>query len=210
MEYAALAGSTDPLHHTNKNDAFALPQDVIKSLLAAGLDVAITSDHDFTTNNFESYNYALKYNMVGFLPSEEISCSWAHFNVVPQTKEGYRFFLDENQKNNVMDQFADFKVFVRQTHDAGATITANHPYYSYGLFYTNENSQVPGGYDNSFDNIEINACCSDEENIATINKAAELWNAYLTGSQVSGAPVTKPHYLLAASDTHDVIYQHCQ
>ncbi len=208
MEYAAPEGwiSTDPHHHTNKNDAFALPQDVIKSLLAAGLDVAITSDHDFTTNNFESYNYALKYNMVGFLPSEEISCSWAHFNVVPQTKEGYRFFLDENQKNNVMDQFADFKVFVRQTHDAGATITANHPYYSYGLFYTNENSQVPGGYDNSFDNIEINACCSDEENIATINKAVELWNAYLTGSQVSGAPVTKPHYLLAASDTHDVIY----
>ncbi|MEL7566165.1 MAG: hypothetical protein AAGU27_14935, partial [Dehalobacterium sp.] len=157
MEVAAPEGwiSTDPHHHSNKNDAFALPEDVIKSLLAAGLDVAFTTDHDFTTNNFESHTYAKKYNMIGYMPSEEISASWAHFNVGPQSMASYQFFLDENQKNNIMDQFADFKVFVKQTHDAGATITANHPYYSYGPFYTNENSQVPGGYDNSFDNIEI-------------------------------------------------------
>jgi len=208
VELAAPEGwvSTDPHHHSNKNDAFALPEDVIKSLLAAGLDVAFTTDHDFTTNNLESRNFAQKYDMMGYMPSEEISASWAHFNVVPQTMDSYNFFLDENQENNIMDQFADYKVFVKQTHDAGATITANHPYYSYGLFYTNENSQVPGGYDNSFDNIEINACCSDEENIATINKATELWSAYLKGSKVSGEPVTKAHYLLASSDTHDVIY----
>ncbi len=198
--------STDPHHHSNKNDAFALPEDVIKSLLAAGLDVAFTTDHDFTTNNNESYKYAKKYGMIGYLPSEEISASWAHFNVIPQDMESYRFFLDEKQENNIMDQFANFKYFVKQTHDAGATITANHPYYSYGLFYTNENSQVPGGYDNSFDNIEINACSTDEEHIDTINKAAELWSAYLVGGSVSGAPVTKAHYMLGASDTHDVLY----
>lgn len=208
MELAAPEGwiSTDPHHHSNKNDAFALPEDVIRSYLAAGLDVAFTTDHDFTTNNYESYTYAQTYDMIGYVPSEEISASWAHFNVIPQTMESYQFFLDENQENNIMDQFAEFKVFVQQTHDAGATISANHPYYSYGLFYTNENSRVPGGYDNSFDNIEINACCSDEENIATINKATELWNAYLDSSDVSGEPVTKAHYLLASSDTHDVIY----
>lgn len=208
MEFAAPEGwiSTDPHHHSNKNDAFALPEDVIRSLLASGLDVAFTSDHDFTTNNFESYTYAQKYGMSGYLPSEEISASWAHFNVVPQTSESYRFFLDENQQNHIMDQFADFKVFVRQTHDAGATITANHPYYSYGLFYTNENSRVPGGYENSFDNVEINACSTDKEHIDTVNKAAELWSAYLGGGKVSGEPVTKAHYLLGASDTHDVLY----
>ncbi len=208
LEYSAPEGwvSTDPHHHANKNDAFAMPEDVVKSCLAAGLDVIFTTDHDFTTNNYETYTYAEAYDVLGYLPSEEISASWAHFNVIPQTSASYEYFLDKDQENNTMDQFADFKDFVQQTHDAGATITANHPYYSYGLFYTNENSTVPGGYDNSFDTIELNACCDDVENIATINKATELWSAYLSGDTVSDEAVTKAHYLLAGSDTHDVLY----
>lgn len=202
--------SSDMHHHANKNDGFADPKDAIPSHLASGLDVSFITDHDFTVNNQEAYDLITgkyKGQMAAFVPSEEISCSWAHFNVLPQTLESYNFFLDPNKENHVMDQFSKFPAFVKQTHDKDAKITANHPWYSYGLFYTEEYGAngVPGGYEDSYDNIEINACSSDFENANTIISACKLWTAYQNGTDYLGAKVEKPHYLVGGSDTHDVL-----
>ncbi|HMM06431.1 MAG TPA: S-layer homology domain-containing protein [Clostridiales bacterium] len=205
-----LAG--DAHHHGNKNDAFSAPGDVIKSLAASGLDVGFMTDHDFTTNNAEMYDLSADYGLSGFVPSEEISCSWAHFNVIPLTSDGYAHFLDVDQKNPVMNQFAQLPVFVKQTHDNGAAITANHPWYSYGLFYADSVDAIPGGYTDDYDNIEINASCVDSENVEVLLSTIDLWTSYQDGTalyqDVNGDDVIteKAHYLVGGSDTHDVRY----
>lgn len=207
MKYSAPEGwlSGDLHHHANKNDAFADPKDAIPSLVASGLDVAFITDHDFTVNNYAAYTYAREYEMEGFIPSEEISCSWAHFNVIPLNEESYAFFLDEERENHVMDQFGKLPDFVKQTHDKGAAITANHPWYSYGLF--SNKSKAPGGYTDDYDNIEINSCSDNTENLQTLNSAVKLWTAYVTGEKDNFfGEVKKPHYLVGGSDTHDVLY----
>lgn len=214
MEYSAPEGwlSADLHHHGNKNDAFADPEDVIPSMVAAGLDVAFISDHDFTTNNAKAYSLAEQYGLTGFVPSEEISCSWAHFNVIPLNDDSYNYFKDEEQENHVMDQFSQLPEFVQETHDAGAAITANHPWYSYGLFYAYSVDAIPGGYTDDYDNIEINSSSSNEENLETILSTLDLWTSYIDGTSiyndVNGDPVVteKAHYLIGGSDTHDVLY----
>ncbi len=193
--------SSDVHHHTNKNDAFSQPSIVVKSVLASGLEVMSFADHDFTTNNYEGYQLAQKYDgIVGFMPSEEISCSWAHFNVIPQTEASYDYFLDEKRENHVMNQFADLQDFIDQTHEHEATITANHPFISYGLFYAADRGNVPGGYSEDYDNLEING-----NTYTLLNKAMLLWDTYLEGGTMYDVDVTKMHYLVAASDTHDVL-----
>lgn len=210
MQFATPKGwlSTDVHHHANKNDAFANPEDVLQSVLASGLDVAYVSDHDFTVNNSETYSLIKNsyHDIVGFIPSEEISCSWAHFNVVPQTSESYDYFLDASKANHIINQFLPFPSIVRQVHERGATITANHPWYSYGLFYAQSIDAVPGGYIDAYDMIELNACCSDSEIINTVNDATAFWTAYLTKGEHKNVKVEKIHYLVGASDTHDVLF----
>ncbi|MEG1778658.1 MAG: S-layer homology domain-containing protein, partial [Oscillospiraceae bacterium] len=204
--------AADVHHHTNKNDAFALPKDVVLSNLASGLDVVMTTDHDFTTNNFETNQFIANINkdtkeINGHIPSEEISTSWAHFNVIPQTAESYDYFMDKNKENHNMNQFDKLQNFVDQTHKVGASITANHPWYSYGLFYAQDNDAIYGGYSDDYDNIEINACCSDNENIKTINTTTDLWSSYASGkTNKTYGDVKKAHYLVSGSDTHDVLY----
>lgn len=228
IKLAAADGwySGDVHHHTNKNDAFSAPIDVIASQAASGLDIGVTTDHDFTTNNFESKGYVEGYaNMEGYYPSEEISCSWAHFNVIPLNADAYEYFLDEEKHNHVMNQFAELPYFVEQTHRVGGTvdennkliengtaITANHPWYSYGLFYAYSQGAIPGGYTDAYDNIELNACSEDYELSTTILSTVDLWTSYVNGTSiyddVNGVDVKtlKPHYLVASSDTHDVRY----
>ncbi len=214
MVYSAPEGwlSSDVHHHGNKNDAFSAPEDVTKSLAASGLDVGFMTDHDFTTNNEEMYDLSADYGLSGFVPSEEISCSWAHFNVIPLNADGYTHFLDVDQKNPVMNQFAQLPVFVKQTHDNGAAITANHPWYSYGLFYAYSVDAIPGGYTDDYDSIEINASCADSENVEVLLSTTDLWTSYQDGTalyqDVNGDDVVteKAHYLVGGSDTHDVRY----
>ncbi|MEG1496717.1 MAG: S-layer homology domain-containing protein [Clostridiales bacterium] len=205
-----LAG--DLHHHANKNDAFSDPQDAIPSMAAAGLDVGFVSDHDFTVNNKKAFDLSDSYGLKGFIPSEEISCSWAHFNVIPQTKEAYDYFKDDNKENHVMNQFGKLPDFVKQTHQKGASITANHPYQSYGLFYAYGANSIPGGYTDNYDNIELNACCTDQENADVIKDTVKLWTSYQDATyiyktnKVDGTDVRteKTHYLVGGSDTHDV------
>ncbi|MGI6258182.1 MAG: CehA/McbA family metallohydrolase [Anaerovoracaceae bacterium] len=202
--------SGDMHHHGNKNDGFADPEDAIPSMLASGLDIAFITDHDFTVNNKKAYDLVTgpyAGSIKGFVPSEEISCSWAHFNVVPQNDTSYDFFLDPEMKNNVMNQFSTFPTFLQQTIDHGASLTANHPWYSYGLFYSAKfgANGVPGGYSDKYSSIEINACSSDAENADTIISASQCWTAYQDGGKFLDTPVEKAHYLVGGSDTHDVL-----
>ena len=200
--------AADVHHHANKNDAFANPADLVPSVLAAGLPVAVVSDHDFTVNNFDTHSLIKSDfpDIAGFIPSEEISASWAHFNILPQTAESYDYFMDPKRENHIVSQFQPFPDIVRKAHEAGAAITANHPYYSYGLFYARELDAVPGGYVDDYDAIELNANCDDIEIIKTLNDAAAFWTAYQTRGEHMGKKVEKAHYLVAASDTHDVLY----
>lgn len=205
--------SGDMHHHANKNDAFSDPTDVIPSLAASGLDVAFITDHDFTVNNQKAYDLTAQYGLSGFIPSEEVSCSWAHFNVIPQDKASYDYFLDKDSKNHVVNQFGKLQQFVDQTHEIGGTITANHPWYAYGLFYAYAHQAIPGGYTDDYDTIEINACNADTESWDTISSAAKLWTSYMDGTSIYDNIVTntqvvtkKIHYLVGGSDTHDVLY----
>ena len=197
--------SVDLHHHTNKNDAFSKPEDVVKSALAAGLDVVHTSDHDFTTNNYKAYQLTKQYGGEGYIPSEEISASWAHFGVLPQTSASFDYFIDPNSKNNTINQFANLQAIIDETHKQGATITANHPFYSYGLFYAANLDAIPGGYSNNFDQIEFNAANTSEETAKTINQASDLWTAYLDGDGAFGKLVTKKYAITGGSDAHDVL-----
>lgn len=204
--------SGDLHHHGNKNDAFVDPTDALPSLAASAVDVPFITDHDFTVNNELAYKLSSKYERTGYLPAEEISCSWAHFNVLPLNEEGYKHFLDVNQNNNTMNQFAQLPVFVKQTHDNGAAITANHPWQWYGLFYAYQSDVIPGGYTDDYDTVEINAYCPDNENLETIASTMELWSAYLDGISLHKdindkiVYTHKPHYFVGGSDTHDVRY----
>ncbi len=206
--------SGDMHHHTNKNDAFALPSDVIQSQLASNLDIVFTTDHDFTTNNYEAYQYIQEVNatsteIIGYVPSEEISCSWAHFNIVPLTVDAYDYYLDENAENHVENQFANLGYFIKSANEKGASVTANHPTYSYGLFTALGKDAIPGGYVDTYDLLELNSSSRDNENGDAINGATALWTAYLTGEKayIEGKEVTaeRPHYINGGSDTHDVL-----
>ena len=97
------------------------------------------------------------------------------------------------------------QAIINQTHKQGATITANHPYYSYGLFYAADLNTVPGGYSSDFDQIEFNAVNTAEETAKTINQASSLWTAYLDGDSAYGKLVTKKYAITGGSDTHDVL-----
>ena len=205
--------SVDMHHHINKNEAFSSPEDVIQSIAAAGLDIAMATDHDFTTNNESCFTYSQKYDtLYGFISSEEISCSWAHYNVVPYDITGWEYFYDENQDNNIIPSYANLGTFVDMTHEKHAYINANHPWQSYGLFYAYAGNSIPGGYTDEYDGIEINSCERDATNVDTMLSAMELWRSYLQKSaiytDIDGGDVAteKAHYLVAGSDTHDVRY----
>ncbi len=70
-------------------------------------------------------------------------------------------------------------------------VQINHPYLRYGYFRTADAGQVPGGYSDAFDLVEITA--SDlQANSATLQRTWGLWTA---GQRA---------YLSAGSDAHDV------
>ena len=213
-------------HHSNKNDAFALPADVMNSYMAYGLDVVSVTDHDYTVNNYESYQYLLNkvnassISAVGFVPSIEISCSWAHFNVVPQTPESFDWFIDKQStnapakdENGIGLAFTNLQYFVDEINDKGASVTANHPWYSYGLFTALGKDAIPGGYTDDYGMIGLNGSYRDQEMSKTIASGTDLWDGYLNyyesnngKTKIGGKEidVESTHYFAGGSDTHDV------
>ena len=218
QEFALPEGylSADVHHHSKKNDGYSTPENVILSQLISGLQVGVISDHDFTSENMPAYEF-IKANdfPMAFYPSVEISCSWAHFNVLPQTEEAYDKLLNGAVR---FDQFADYNDIVDSVHEIGGSITQNHPYITYGLAYADKYGTIPGKYEedgetispefdyDAYDNVELNgaiwpygAAYDNYYNGPVLKDAMNDWSAFLAGNE------EKEHYFVGGSDVHDVL-----
>ena len=179
--------SADLHHHSDVLDGFTKAEYVLRSELAAGVDVAFLSDHDSVINNDVMRDLA-DARGIPFIPGTELSPSWGHFNAFP---------LDDGKTVTIDTGRATVQEIFAAARDMGAdAIAVNHPYSDYGYFENLEKDAVPGGLDERFDLVEIQPTLDnrDEEsrNTATLDKVWELWNA---GTKA---------YLTAGSDVHDV------
>jgi len=169
-------------HHSDVLDGMTEPAYVLRSQLAAGLDVTLLTDHDSIANNAEMGRLAAERGLP-FIAGTELSPSWAHFNAYP-VQPGNPVAFDPEQAT-VQEIFSEARRM-------GAEVVAvNHPWLTYGYFHTADAGQVPGGYSDAFDLVEITA--GDlPANWPTIHRAWEFWNA---GQRA---------YFSAGSDAHDV------
>jgi len=180
--------SADLHHHSDVLDGFSDPHYVLRSELAAGVDLTFLSDHDSVVNNAELERLSAKRG-VDFIRGTELSPSWAHFNAYP---------LDADKDIEIDVGASTVQQIFAEARRLGADVVhVNHPYGDYGYFRSLELevevdgrmvSAVPGGYDDSFDIVEITA----GDNAETMRRCWQLWN--------SG----KRAYLAGGSDVHDV------
>jgi hypothetical protein len=167
-------------HHANVLEGSTSPEYLVRSQLAAGLDVTFVSDHDSSKNHRLIQQLSEQRNKL-FIPSMEISASWGHFNAYP-LKIGAKLSVDPGVDN--------IHMILQDARKMGAVVIAsNHPYIPYGYLSSLEKATVPGGFDPAIDLFEIN---SEVDNAKTIEKVQSLWNENL------------PYYYTAGSDTHDV------
>ncbi|MDH4124822.1 MAG: CehA/McbA family metallohydrolase [Gammaproteobacteria bacterium] len=174
--------SADLHHHSDVLDGFTEAAYVLRSELAAGVDIAFLSDHDSVINNAEMQLLSAARG-VKFMSGTELSPSWAHFNAYP-LDEGKEIDIDTGQ-SSVQEIFAAAR---RMGADV---IAANHPYNGYGYFASLDEGAVPGGYDPGFDLVEIIGGGHDG-NIRTLDRVWQMWNE------------GKRAYFSGGSDAHDV------
>lgn len=187
----------DNHHHGTRCDAFSPAEVVAKAQTTAGLEVLTLDDHEYVVDNILVYDWARKMGATGYMPSEEVTPSWAHFDVMPMTKAAYARFLDRGQQNRIVNTNASLQGIIDDGHNAGVAIGANHPNSSYGLFLADDNKTVPGGMTDDFDGIEA------QFRTQTLGEAMSFWNAYITGGTHRGVAVKRPHYIYASTDIHD-------
>lgn len=172
--------AADMHHHSDVLDGFTPPEYVIRSELAAGLDLMLLLDHDTTRNLDEAARLAAS-RQVPFIPSIEISASWGHFNPYP---------INPDADYAINSGTAPVQDIIAQRDALGAeAIQMNHPYIKYGYYTNVENGTATGGYFPRFDLMEINA---EGEYEKTLRKA---WDHWSHGERI---------YLSAGSDVHDV------
>jgi hypothetical protein len=169
-------------HHADQAEAVTPPADLARSQLAAGLDLLFVSDHDSTVNHQALQTIADRRG-VPFIPSIELSASWAHFNAYPLTL-GAKLAVDTGT--------ATVQELFREARRLGAlVIQANHPFIPYGYFTSVANGVAPGGFDPGFDLIEINGSVP-EDDMKVVHRLWDYWNE------------GRRYYLSAGTDTHDV------
>lgn len=167
-------------HHSDVLEGSTSPEYLVRSQLAAGLNVLFVSDHDSSKNNAEIQVLADKRG-VPFIPSIEVSPSWGHFNAFP---------IDAGAQLTVDPGVDDIHSIIKDIRRMGALVIAsNHPYIPYGYLSSLSKNTAPGGFNPSIDLFELNA---GVDNRPTKAKAHELWSHGL------------PYYYTAGSDTHDV------
>jgi len=167
-------------HHANVLEGSTSPEYLVRSQLAAGLNVTFVSDHDSTKNHTTIKALSDKRD-VPFIPSIEISASWGHFNVFP---------IDVGAQLSVDPGVDDIHSIIKDARRMGATVVAtNHPYIPYGYLSSLEKNTALGGFSPGIDLIEIN---SEVDYKQAVEKARQLWSQGL------------PYYYTAGSDTHDV------
>lgn len=172
--------SGDLHHHADVLEGSTSAEYLVRSQLAAGLNVTFVSDHD-STKNHRAIKALSDKRGVPFIPSMEISPSWGHFNVFP---------IDIGAQLSVDPGVDDIHSIIKDARRMGATaVASNHPYIPYGYLSSLDKKTVPGGFDPTFDLIEIN---SEVDHKQAVEKARQLWSEGL------------PYYYTAGSDTHDV------
>ena len=174
--------SADLHHHADQAEAVTPPADLARSQLAAGLDLLFVSDHDSTANHGALKAIADRRG-VAFIPGIELSPSWGHFNAYP---------LVPGRKPAIDTGTATIDEIIHEARRLGATVVqVNHPFIPYGYFTSVRNGVAPGGFNPSFDLIEINA----QETSDDMQVLQALWNFWNAGHH---------YYLTAGTDTHDV------
>ena len=174
--------SADLHHHSDVLDGFTDPEHVLRSELAAGVDITFLSDHDSVINNRAMQTLSAARG-VQFMPGTEMSPSWAHFNAYP-VDDGKAIDIDTGQASVQ-------EIFAAARRMGADVIEANHPYNAYGYFTALENNAVPGGYAAGFDLVEIVSGAHDD-NRKTLARVWQMWNE------------GKRAYLAGGSDVHDV------
>lgn len=179
--------SADMHHHSDVLDGFTEAEFVLRSQLAAGVDVAFLSDHDSVINNSEMHRLA-HLRGVPFIPATELSPSWGHFNSYP---------VDERKTIEIDTGQVPVQEIFAEARRLGADVVAvNHPYSEYGYFANLDKGVALGGFDAGFDLIEISPVLQSSgqpfKNTETIARAWQFWND------------GRRKYLVAGSDVHDV------
>ncbi|HMM06125.1 MAG TPA: S-layer homology domain-containing protein [Clostridiales bacterium] len=186
----------DNHHHGQRMDAFSEPEVVSKAQVTAGLDVLTLDDHEFVMDNWPVYQWGKKMDTIGYMPSEEVTASWAHFDIMPLSVDAYEQNLDRDQKNIVVNTNDSLKGILDQGHLFGNSIGANHPTYSYGMLLADNNKTVPGGLVDDFDGLETQASAN------YTNEAMAYWTAFIKGTEYRNLPVERPHYIWGSTDIH--------
>jgi hypothetical protein len=174
--------AADLHHHADQAEAVTPPPDLARSQFAAGLDLLFVSDHDSTVNH-KALQAIADRRGVPFIPSVEISTSWAHFNAYP-LRLGEPLAIDTSN-TNVSAVFAEARRLGAQV------VEINHPFIPYGYFASLDAGVAPGGWDPNFDLIEINAANPGDDG-KVLAKIWAFWNA------------GEHYYLAAGADVHDV------
>ena len=170
----------DMHHHSDVLDGFTEARYVLRSELAAGLDITLLSDHDSVINNPEMSRLA-RARGVPFIAASEFSPSWAHFNAYPLDAD--KDIAIDSGRSTVQQIFAEARRM------GAAIIQVNHPYIAYGYFRSRELNAIPGGYSDAFDLVEISSIYENESTIA------HVWEQWNVGRKI---------YFTAGSDAHDV------
>jgi hypothetical protein len=174
--------AADPHHHADQAEAVTPPEFVVRSQLAAGLDLLLVSDHDTSANHATMQRLADRRG-IPFVPSIELSPSWGHFNAWP-VRPSERLAIDTST--------ATIGQVIAEARRQGALIVqANHPFIPYGYFSSVAANVAPGGFDAGFDLLEINA--ERPQYDRTVMRA--LWGFWNGGHA---------YYLSSGSDVHDV------
>ena len=174
--------AADLHHHADQAEAVTPPPQLVRSQLAAGLDVLFVSDHDSTANH-EALRRLAAARGVPFLPGIELSPSWGHFNAYP---------LPRGAQPAIDMSTASVSEVLREARRMGASIVqVNHPFIPFGYFSSVAKGVAPGGFDPGFDLVEVNSSVPKDD-AQVLQRVWGYWNE------------GKHYYLSAGSDTHDV------
>ncbi|HEX4388554.1 MAG TPA: CehA/McbA family metallohydrolase [Steroidobacteraceae bacterium] len=174
--------AADLHHHADQAEAVTPPADLVRSQLAAGLNVIFVSDHD-STANLETLAKLAHSRGLTFLPGIELSPSWGHFNAYP-VKLGARLAIDPGT--------AAVGDVIKEARRLGASVVqVNHPFIPYGYFTSVAAGVAPGGFNGGFDLVEINSTVPRDD-VKVLQRVWQYWNE---GHR---------YYLSGGSDTHDV------
>ena len=120
---------------------------------------------------------------VAFIPGIELSASWGHFNAYP-LKVGQKLAIDTGT--------ATIDDIIKEGRRQGAAVVqVNHPFIPYGYFTSVGAGVAPGGFNPTFDLVEINAGAPADD-VKVLHALWDYWNA------------GHHYYLSAGTDTHDV------